>query len=235
MNKHIILARYNEDVSWVYQNSSLFTTIYLVNKGEELIKPNLTNLIFYDLPNIGRESNTYLNFIVNFYDLIKEKSEDLFIFSQAFPFDVNASFISDVQSLNKETALPISLSKATNIENMFAHLGIKDASHPNGIPFINYYNHLFFNEFLNLEKGNKHLVKYSGIWAVKGENILFRDVKFYKRCLSMVSVGVNPFEGYIFERMWQYIFDNKTLDWISHNDKIREIYAKGAYKNQKVD
>ena len=50
----------------------------------------------------------------------------------------------------------------------------------------------------------------------------------------MVNDSVNPFEGYIFERMWQYIFDLKTLDWISHYDLIRKKYNKGTYKGIEV-
>jgi hypothetical protein len=233
MNKNIILARYNEDISWVLNNTDLFDKIYIINKGN-FLNINFPNIIVYNLLNVGRESNTYLNFITTFYELIQACEDEIFIFSQAYPFDVNPYFLEDIKKLNESTAYPLSLSKASNIENMFAHLGIINETHPAGIPFINYYNHLFFDDFLNLKNGEKHHVKYSGIWAVKGKNILFRKKEFYEKCLSMVNDSVNPFEGYIFERMWQYIFDLKTLDWISHYDLIRKKYNKGTYKGIEV-
>jgi hypothetical protein len=67
----IVLARYNEDVSWCDQYKSL-VTIY--NKGEDDLK--------YDslpLPNVGREGHTYLHHVVQNY----ENLADWTVFSQA--------------------------------------------------------------------------------------------------------------------------------------------------------
>ena len=97
-----------------------------------------------------------------------------------------------------------------------------------------HYNHLFFKENLNLQS-QTITFQCNGLWMVPSENLLFRKIEFYKYCLSLVKKNINPFEGYLFERLWQFIFDGQTLDWISHYDKIREKYAIGIYRNLRVE
>ena len=70
----VVIARYNEDLSW----SSLLNEnlkIYLYNKGNEIISDSL------NLPNIGRESDTFLYHIIENYD----KIDDFTIFLQGNP------------------------------------------------------------------------------------------------------------------------------------------------------
>ena len=58
----IVIARYNEDLSWLNKiDKNIKITIY--NKGN-----NNINFPFIQLPNIGRESHTYLYHIINNYD-----------------------------------------------------------------------------------------------------------------------------------------------------------------------
>ena len=53
----IIVARYNEDIDWL---ASEMHNCIIYNKGEKL---GLSNEIC--LPNVGRESETYLNYIIS--------------------------------------------------------------------------------------------------------------------------------------------------------------------------
>lgn len=234
MKKNIILARYNEDVSWIFENLDLFENVFIANKGEKIDKVGDPRITVYELQNVGREAHTYLNFICDYYDFIQKNNSDLFIFSQAYPHEHNWSFIENIEQLNESTQFPATLSKVSAIENKFASFGKKDNPvHPNGLPFINFYNHLFFEEKLGItagEDGFKHLVKYGALWVVPAEHLLFRKREFYQKCVSLVDNHINPIEAYIFERMWEYIFDNKTLDWISHYEQIRKQYTIGKYR-----
>ena len=67
----IIVARYNENIEWL--NSEMANCI-IYNKGNKL---NIENEIL--LENLGRESETYLHYIISNYDNLP----DVVVFSQA--------------------------------------------------------------------------------------------------------------------------------------------------------
>ena len=89
----IIVARYNEDIDWL---ASEMHNCIIYNKGEKL---GLSNEIC--LPNVGRESETYLNYIISNY----ENLPDTIIFTQAnitdhiqFPFRRKRRLIRKISS-----------------------------------------------------------------------------------------------------------------------------------------
>jgi hypothetical protein len=71
MSYKIIVARYNEDINWL--NTEISNCI-IYNKGNKL---NIENEILLD--NVGRESETYLNYIIQNYNNLP----DIVIFTQA--------------------------------------------------------------------------------------------------------------------------------------------------------
>jgi hypothetical protein len=75
MKKSIVISRYKEDLSWT---SRLDPNVkkFIYNKGE-------INNDFISLPNIGRESHTFLYHIVNHY----QDLTDIIIFTQGNPLD----------------------------------------------------------------------------------------------------------------------------------------------------
>lgn len=78
----LVIARYNEDISWLSKVKNMKITIY--NKGEDNI-----NKSSIKLPNIGRESHTYLTHIIDNYDNLS----DITIFSQGDPFFHSPDFL----------------------------------------------------------------------------------------------------------------------------------------------
>lgn len=235
MKKILILSRFKEDVSWINSCCDKFEKIFIFNKSSDLIENiKCKNIIICNLKNVGRETDTYLRFIIDYYDMIvNNKDEYIYIFSQAYPFDNSPNFLQNIDNFNfeKDTFLHLSNIKAS--EPKFA-VKMRDISVPNGLPIINYYNHLFFKENMNLEN-ETFLIFCNGLWMVSSKNLLFRKIEFYKYCLSLLKTSINPYEGFVFERLWQFIFDGETLDWISHYDKIREKYAVGSYKNLRIE
>jgi len=68
MKTEIVVARYNEDLSWLKNlPKSIKITIY--NKGNDDIEYS-----FIKLPNVGRESHTYLHHIINNYDKLADQT-----------------------------------------------------------------------------------------------------------------------------------------------------------------
>jgi hypothetical protein len=62
-----VVARYNEDIQWLFPFKDI---VYLYNKGN--YHPSLDSFKTIALPNIGRESHTYLTHIVENYDNLAE-------------------------------------------------------------------------------------------------------------------------------------------------------------------
>lgn len=94
MKTELILARYNEDISWIDKVDVEKITIY--NKGEDNLKYK-----YIKLPNIGRESHTYLYHIIENYDNLTE----LTIFSQGDPFFHSPHFLKLIK--NRDLFEPI--------------------------------------------------------------------------------------------------------------------------------
>ena len=98
MDKHLVVSRYDEDISWVKQVDPSIK-VFLYNKGK-----HLNDLIH--LPNVGRESHTYLHHILQHYD----KLPDIAIFVQGNPFDhskemlklIHQEDIEQIRLLNKK-------------------------------------------------------------------------------------------------------------------------------------
>lgn len=77
---HIVVARYNEDISnFVRFNPHLF----VYNKGDDNINPNIDPTKIIKLPNLGREAGTYIYHILQNYDNLAP----YIIFTQANPCD----------------------------------------------------------------------------------------------------------------------------------------------------
>lgn len=105
----IIIARYKEDLSWLKKiNKNIKVTVY--NKG-----PGDINIPFIKLPNIGRESHTYLYHIINNYNNLA----DITIFAQGDPFFHSPNFLELINSYNDfELVQPLS-SYYSNIDNEY--------------------------------------------------------------------------------------------------------------------
>ena len=78
MNKLVIISRYNEDITWA---ENLEADVIVYNKGEDFPYdyPKI------DIPNFGREAETYVRSILEFYDFF-DRYESV-SFMQANPFD----------------------------------------------------------------------------------------------------------------------------------------------------
>ena len=95
--KRLIVAKYNENVDWINRLRDDFEII-VYNKENNLPLDSLEfakneyyidGIKWIDLPNIGREAQTYLFHIIeNFGDL-----RDLEVFTQGNPFDHSPNFI----------------------------------------------------------------------------------------------------------------------------------------------
>lgn len=79
MKKLTIIARYNEDISWA---KNIESDIFVYNKGTDWPWDDIPRV---DVENYGREAETYVRSIIEFYEILDEYSVVCFI--QGNPFD----------------------------------------------------------------------------------------------------------------------------------------------------
>lgn len=98
MTTTFVIARFKEDIEWLTQLPEN-SIIYLYNKGNEIDTSKLPkNVKLKNIANYGRESNTYLHYMIN--DFIPNES-DFTIFTQADPFEHSPDFINLVSNTEK--------------------------------------------------------------------------------------------------------------------------------------
>jgi hypothetical protein len=103
MKTEIVIARYNENLDWlkkIKKSKDIKITVY--NKGKDDI-----NVPFIKLPNIGRESHTYLYHIINNYNNLADQT----VFCQGDPIFHSPDFINLINKYRKkfEPVQPLSL------------------------------------------------------------------------------------------------------------------------------
>ena len=206
----IVVAKYQEDISWLSQLSPLIKrTVY--DKGEA----GASN----SLPNIGRESHTYLHHIITRH----EELSDLTIFSQGgSPEDAPA--LSSI--LN---ALANNLSAILAKEKFYMDLAPviqefslnatweRDKKHETLGDLV---KHLFDIQ----AEDKKYFSRGHAIFAVNKNNIFKHPISFYEKALKSVSHSIDPQEGHFMERLWKTLLSSpECYDVAQKPGEWREI------------
>jgi len=202
MSYRIIVAKYDEPINWLLKEKD-HCIIY--NKGAPLDKPNNIGLTEIDLPNVGRESDTYLQYIISNYDDLP----DVVVFTQARISDHKRHNNPDILINLKDREL-INANSSFKITRINRRWNVSNA----GFFLKNNYKHntpILFGEWFTSNISKTYPVSfkgnYYGIFAVRKQAILSRPISFYKKILEEISHHSDPAEGHFFERSWYYIFN----------------------------
>lgn len=208
-----VIARYNEDIKWL---DPIKNHCIIYNKGEKL---NIQHEII--IPNnVGRESHTYLLYIIdNYYNL-----PNIIVFSQGKISDHigydkdNHLRLIDLSNEAKEYGYSKNYIIQNTVQTNIKTFNINSSGnwfHYAGTDFTldNYKN----KKIISFEKWfEENILKpfpldlniyWSGLFAIKKEKILSRDIDFYKKLIKELDYHNNPIEGHFFERSWFYIFN----------------------------
>jgi hypothetical protein len=205
MSYKIIVARYNENINWL---SSEMSNCIIYNKGNKL---DIENEIF--LENVGRESDTYLHYIItNYYNL-----PDVVVFTQARIADhkgsddinylINIKNEAFVNSKSQNFAIHYDIGQCINWDNNW---NFKNKYYWSHYYYKNNKQITFFDWFrtnIDLNYPNPIYIYQNAIFAVKKENIINKPIEYYEKLLLEVNYHNNPIEAHFFERAWYYIFD----------------------------
>jgi hypothetical protein len=189
----IIVSRYNESIHWL---TPVLSDCVIYNKGHSL---HLNEPL---LPNIGRESHTYLEFIIqNYYEL-----PDICIFTQG-------NIMSHGRSLSYLLDMKHHVEKFGKSEPSICYESYSgriefDPEFKTSLPSSTQKCFRdWFIENVQPKYPNPIFIYINGVFAVHKDKILQHPMSYYKHLQTFLSHDINPNEGHYFERSWYYIFN----------------------------
>jgi hypothetical protein len=202
MDYQIVIARYNEDINYF----SFFKNIIIVyNKGEDNIDPSFKSI---KLPNIGRESHTYLYHIIQNYDNLSKK----ILFIQGKIDDhkplPTIEYFKSYDFIGRKSKHEIGL-----IKNHINHAGKYLKELKNGNLKKSKYTPYNWINMIGIDISE--LSEFEMIWGanfcVSKELIHKKPKIFYENLMKYIEYDSNPEEGHFFERSWYLIFNNEKF------------------------
>lgn len=204
----IIVAKYNEDIKWLWKYEK-YVLIY--NKNT----PIINNSYFINIPNVGRESHTYLYYIITNWDNLPERM----FFTQGKINDHKTFALTDYLFTNKCLVINLNCNK-TNCFNMWGHVNVNGTIY-NNITKSRFTFGQWWDLFIKKEKPSYKNFRWSSgsIFSVSKNLILQNTKEYYVNLLHSLSYCNNPEEGHYIERSWYYIFNCGILQSNDNNSK----------------
>lgn len=221
---HIVIAVYNENIDWISMIDIRLYDVFIYNKGSNEIVTNQTCHII-SLPNVGRESHTYLYHIIAHYDNLPER----ILFFQGRPHDhVSKDFVKQINEFDSDSSfhhfskhcLTIKYDPEKGKLKEYGYLqqqGTQDTYtywinyHDVNCPLMDVYQKIY---------GLLCDVQFFEIQFIPGANfstcrqmITSYPKSFYIKCIDVLLESqnvVNPTEGHAFERLWKYMFEKNN-------------------------
>ena len=206
-----LIARYREDIQWL---RPIWPDVWIMNKGVPLGIPNESLL-----PNVGREADSYLNFIIQHYP---NDFPEVVVFSQGF---INNHYrrrnpvyqvLVDqyLQALKYGSTPPNHVGTwfiAPDWNANFQGKGwFKPTTYPNNTM-------VKFSDWFQRNMGYPVPVPTKaytwGQFAVRRERILRNPIEVYRKLKAEVEWHVDPIQGYFIERTWIWLFNDVNETW----------------------
>jgi hypothetical protein len=211
MKAELVIARYDENISWL-NNIIGKIPIHIYNKGAILDNTNYGAII--SLPNVGRESHTWLHHITTRYASLP----DITIFLQGRIDDLGNNVYTNI---NDYFPHAIQYGFSASAYGIFNPLQWQDINFEADPRYVEAWNNG------SLARSNLSLIDYStkflgplplltvtsmcGCFAISRKAVHARPINFYKELLATVSHHSNPVEGHYLERIWCYMFSSNSL------------------------
>lgn len=204
----IVIARYNESMEWARKYQDLVTVYEKYNSVSMLNMVPCSRREY--LPNVGRESHTYLYHIINNYNNIADNT----LFTQCGIEEHKAYCIEEYM---------FDTGSSRFLLRNFRSIGAKDGRYgflQHKGKWLQEYNDgkmlsekRSFKEWWkeSLQKPLPPISKYKwsdgAIFSVSAGNILKNSSEYYRNLIKCLSNHSNPETGHYFERAWYYIFE----------------------------
>ena len=195
----LVIARYNEDISWLSPYLEHNINIIIYNKGEPLVCDERIKVV--QLENIGREAHTYLYHICNNYDSLNNVT----VFLQGRIDDhIDGSIYEEISKMCQDASI-CGFSK--NYTHLTTDIGYDYTLHnycDNDLDQCEVKLGPFFEQFVG--RFPKHFLIYrNALFAVRSDVIRNRPLFYYKSLLNL-DFTKNSVLAHYMERIWLYIF-----------------------------
>lgn len=227
-NVNIVIARFNEDLSWL---DSIAKHCIVYNKGEPLSKNDVLKYKkIIQLKNVGRESHTYLQYILDEYMNVKESFVTSVFLQGSITDHLSKEMepILFVQQLIGEATMfgqsqnarvhEVGCMRASEDLKFADKWDVTDSLHTFG-PWFRKYIHTSTKDLMN-EKLGKAPLNYeylpwyiNALFAVRHDRIKQHPKRYYQRLLELIGDKNNVEEAHYLERSWYYIF--KKHDYLN--------------------
>ena len=203
MKYQIVIARYNEDIQYLLNYSNI-SIVY--NKGDNKI-PLKFNYI--NLPNIGRESHSYLYHIIKNYDNLSDKT--LFIQGNIKDhklYPLNYYLYNKNIFFGKKSTHTINF-----LKNHIDHNGKYLNELYNGdLKKSKYTPYEWLNLIgIDISQINKFEMVWGANFSISKDLIREKPKIFYENIIKYLEYDKNPEEGHYFERSWNLIFNHSIF------------------------
>lgn len=199
----VVVARYQENLSWLTRFQRPDVDIMVYNKGPK--HPLDYEGTIVPLPNVGRESHTYLTYVLEHYDHLPE----IVHFTQGrvsdHPFHQKFEMI-DLAPGAGQSANYAKCPWHTGLDHrgrLLAYAGqVLVSAGCDGQEWFTRY----VDADPSIDLGSV-FVYWNAIFSVRRERILSRPLRYYERLLRLVNSNANMEACHYFERSWYYIFN----------------------------
>jgi hypothetical protein len=181
--KNLIVAKYQEDLSWLSQVNGYEVVVY--------DKYDISSSNY--LPNIGREAHTYIHHIIENY----ENLATINVFVQGNPFVHCDNFLNNLNKINEKY-------KYFEFSNIIIECD-KNGLPDDVLPIEPFFN-LIFPDYIC---PNFFKMKGNAIFCVHKERILYHPMKFYKNIMNTFENFDKA--AWILERLWHLIFSGNLM------------------------
>jgi len=256
----IVISRYNENIDWINQLIELHSwikNIIVFNKGNDDVNIKYTDKInVISIENVGREGETYLQYIINNYDSLPEH----IWFIQANPFEHSPDFINllSINSVKEYNCLYQCLTYRY-LKDLPNDIGKDNRFYINKNRIIDYFIdkydqqvvdiHSFYDyaheqkvhdmeskydtnkfecyydflcDYIGIDKPEHKIIGYtwSAMFYVNKSQVIQHAKNVYEklRFKLMEYDTQGGFEGYMLERIWNYIFTKRSYT------SLKELY-----------
>lgn len=199
-NTDIVIAHYNENLDWVSELDSTY-----INKIWVYSKSPITNN-HIPLPNIGRESHTYLHHIVSQYPNFPKN----IIFLQGNPFGHHESIkpnnVEDINLwLNYLQSQEYTPNGYNNYYDSFLENGKLSRWDNQSLDVTNYTIYEWIEKYLQTNKKSGNIY-WSAQFGIRSSKILNQTLNFYQMILNQHK-HPHPEVSHFLERTWGLIFN----------------------------
>ena len=202
LDYEIVISHYNEKLDWV---APIAKHSHVYHKGKELQPPPLRLYAWEKLPNVGRESHTYLHHIINNYEKLPEIT--VFIQGEGVSRHCFKNFDEILAKIKQNITCKVFYRSTENGWTRIKHNSKFLVAFNNGeMRHANLTLGEFFQELFGFPHPRDFPQCWSACIAATRHMIKKHPIDFYKKAISFVDDHPNPEEGHYFERLWPIIF-----------------------------